>query len=364
MRKTTKNNLITFAGTVVLCVTFGILNQAGILNSMTSGLLEPIGIYVIMAISLNLVVGVLGELSLGHAGFMCIGAFSSATVSQILVNMGTVPTWLAFTVAIIVGAIFAAILGILIGIPVMRLRGDYLAIVTLGFGEILKSLFNNIYITSDKNGLHFGFTKPPENIDAETKVELLRGPKGTSAPELTNFWVVAAVLIVCLFILLMFIDSKSGRACQAVRDNYIAAQSVGINVTKFRLMAFTLSAAIAGAAGALYAHSISNMLPKKFDYNLSILILVYVVLGGLGSLRGSIIATIILYAIPEVLRIVNQNIIQYRMLIYAIILIFLMLWKNAPFFIHMREKIAASGFVQNIKNKFRKKDKTSGGAEA
>lgn len=358
MRKVTKNNLITFGGTTVLLAVLGILMAMGKLNNMVSGLTVTIGIYIIASTSLNLTVGVLGELSLGHAGFMCIGAFSSATVSQMLMNVGGVPQWLTFTLAILFGAVCAAIMGVLIGIPVMRLRGDYLAIVTLGFGEIMKSLFNNIYLTQDVNGLHFGFTNPPQNIDAATKVEILRGPMGTSAPGLTNFWVVAAVLLVCLLILMMFIDSKSGRACMAVRDNYIAAQSVGINVTKFRLMAFTLSAAIAGVAGALYMHSLSNMLPKKFDYNLSILILVYVVLGGLGSLRGSIIATIILYALPELLRNINQEIVNARMLIYAIILIFLMLWKNAPFFINLREKIKA---------KFKKDkaaDVTSGGAEA
>lgn len=360
MKKTTKNNLITFGGTLILCVVLGILMQAGKLNSMTMGLMVTIGIYIIASTSLNLTVGVLGELSLGHAGFMCIGAFSSATVSQILINNAGAPNWLAFTLAILFGALMAAIFGFLIGIPVMRLRGDYLAIVTLGFGEILKSLFNNIYITSDKNGLHFGFTNPPKNIDTATKLEILRGPKGTSAPDLTNFWVVAAVLLICLIILMTFIDSKSGRACMAVRDNYIAAQSVGINVTKFRLMAFTLSAAIAGAAGALYMHSLANMLPKKFDYNMSILILVYVVLGGLGSLRGSIIATIVLYAIPELLRGINQEIVNYRMLIYAIILICLMLWKNAPVFINMREKIKAK--FKNKKNEAA--DLTSGGAEA
>ncbi len=358
MRKVTKNNLITFAGTAVLCVVMGILMQSGKLNSMVSGMLVLIGIYIIMSTSLNLTVGVLGELSLGHAGFMCVGAYSSAVVSQLLIEAGGVPTWLAFTLAILVGAVCAAVMGVLIGIPVMRLRGDYLAIVTLGFGEIIKSLFNNIYITKDVNGVHFGFTNPPQNIDAASKVEILGGPKGTSAPPLTNFWIVTAVLLICLFILMMFIDSKSGRACMAVRDNYIAAQSVGLNVTKFRLMAFTLSASIAGAAGALYIHAVANMLPKKFDYNLSILILVYVVLGGLGSLRGSIIATIVLYAIPEALRGINQNIVKYRMLIYAVILIFLMLWKNAPFFIGLRERIKA----RFLKNK--PTDATSGGAEA
>lgn len=358
MRKVTKNNLITFGGTAVLLAVMGILMMNGALNNMTRSLMVTIGIYTIASISLNLTVGVLGELSLGHAGFMCIGAYSSATVSKLLLNISSIPSWLTFALAIVFGALIAAIMGFLIGIPVMRLRGDYLAIVTLGFGEIMKVLFNNIYITYDKLGLHFGFTSAPEEIDPDTKLEILRGPKGTSAPSLTNFWAVAAVLLICLLILMMFIDSKSGRACMAVRDNYIAAQSVGINVTKFRLMAFSLSAAIAGVAGALYIHSLDNVLPTKFDYNLSILILVYVVLGGLGSLRGSIIATIVLYALPEILRNINQEIYNYRMLFYAVILILLMLWKNAPFFISLRERIRA-----RLKKDGKTVDITSGGAE-
>ena len=362
MRKETKNNLMTFGGTAVLLVVMGILMMNGMLNYTTQGLMLLIGIYVIASISLNLTVGILGELSLGHAGFMCIGAFSSAAVSRMLLDVAGLPSWAAFTIAILFGAVLAAVMGFLIGIPVMRLRGDYLAIVTLGFGEIMKVMFNNIFLTYDKSGLHLGFSSAPQNIDEDTKLEILRGPMGTSAPSLTNYWTVAAVLLVCLLILMLFIDSKSGRACMAVRDNYIAAQSVGISVSKFRLMAFTLSAAIAGVSGALYMHSLSNMLPSKFDYNLSILILVYVVLGGLGSLRGSIIATIVLYALPEMLRNVNQDIYSYRMLFYAVILIILMLWKNAPFFIALREKLAAK-----IKNKIKKNDSsadiTSGGAE-
>ena len=354
MRKETKNNLITFGGTAALFIVMAVLSSVGALSSSMTGILPTVGIYVILAISLNLTVGVLGELSLGHAGFMCIGAYTAGTISLICrdtIQIG----WLRFAVALIAGGIMAAVFGILIGIPVLRLRGDYLAIVTLGFGEIIKSIVGNIFIVSDKNGLHFGFINAPGDVDNDTKTELLRGPRGMSPPRDTTVWIGVIVLLIALIILMNFIDSRSGRACKAVRDNYIAAQSVGINVTKFRLLAFTLSAAIAGVAGGLYAHSLSNISATKFDYNLSILILVFVVLGGLGSMRGSIIATIILYALPELFL---RDLGNYRMLIYAIILILIMLWKNAPFFIGLRERIM---------NKLKKNDSTadisSGGAE-
>lgn len=358
MRKQTLNNLITFGVSAVVFITMAILSSSGALanNNKLNGLLTLIGIHIILAVSLNLTVGVLGELSLGHAGFMCIGAFTSGTIAQILeINAAGCPAWLKLTICLVLSGIMAAIFGILVGIPVMRLRGDYLAIVTLGFGEIIKSLANNIYLTEDVNGLHFGFTKAPENVDSATAKQLLRGPIGMSAPQGTTIWSVVIVLIITLFVLMTFIDSKSGRACMAVRDNYIAAQSVGINVTKFRLMAFALSAAFAGVAGALYAQEVPTLAFKKFDYNYSIQILVFVVLGGLGSIRGSIIATIILYSLPELFR----GLQKYRMLIYAIVLILIMLWQNAPFCIRLREKIAVSKPIMKIKSIFRRN--TAGG---
>ncbi len=359
MRKETKNNLITFGGTSVLFIVLAILASAGALPNAMVGILPTMGTYVILALSLNLTVGILGELSLGHAGFMCVGAYTSGAVSMILRNTVDV-TWVRFAIALIVGGVMAAVFGILIGIPVLRLRGDYLAIVTLGFGEIIKSIAGNIFLISDKNGLHFGFINAPSGIDEATKEEILRGPRGMSPPRDTTVWIVVIVLLISLIVLMTFIDSKSGRACKAVRDNYIAAQSIGINVTKYRLMAFTVSAAIAGVAGGLYAHTFSNISATKFDYNLSILILVFVVLGGLGSLRGSIIATIILYALPELFL---RSLGNFRMLIYAIILIAMMLFNNAPFFINLRKRVMASAFMTNLKNKFKKKEKTAGGAE-
>ena len=358
MRKETKNNLITFGGTAVLFIVLAVLASAGVLSSSLTGILPTVGVYVILAVSLNLTVGVLGELSLGHAGFMCIGAFTSGTVSLIF-RESMQPGWLRFAIALIAGGIMAAVFGILIGIPVLRLRGDYLAIVTLGFGEIIKSIAANIFLVSDKNGLHFGFINAPKDIDKDTGKELLNGPLGMSPPRDTTIWIVVIVLLAALIILMNFVDSKSGRACRAVRDNYIAAQSVGINVTKYRLMAFTLSAAIAGIAGGLYAHSLSNISASKFDYNLSILILVFVVLGGLGSMRGSIIATIILYALPELFL---RDLGNFRMLIYAIILILIMLWKNAPFILNFKKRIVASSFVQRFINKLEKIEPTAGGA--
>ncbi len=357
MKKTTSNNLITIIGTAIIFVVMGILAGEGILPHKISGLIVPIGIYVILAISLNLTVGVLGELSLGHAGFMCVGAYVSGAFS-LLFQEAIPQVWLRFALALIIGGVAAAVMGVAIGVPVLRLHGDYLAIVTLGFGEIMRSLANNFYLVMDKNGLHFSIAKAVENVDEETKKNILSGPLGVKAPQDTNVWVVTAVLLVCLVVLMNFINSKSGRACMSVRDNYIAAQSVGINVTKFRLMAFVLSAAIAGVAGGLYSHSITQVVSKKFDYNLSILILVFVVLGGLGSLRGSVIATIVLYALPELFREVGD----YRMLIYAIVLICMMIWSNAPFFISLRERIGATEFAKKVKSVFKKKSKT-GGAE-
>ncbi|MGN0679824.1 MAG: branched-chain amino acid ABC transporter permease [Oscillospiraceae bacterium] len=357
MKKTTLNNLITFVGAAAVFVLLGILSGAGVLSNKISGLIVPIGIYVILAISLNLTVGVLGELSLGHAGFMCVGAYVSGAFS-LLFQEAIPQVWLRFTLALIIGGVAAAIMGVAIGVPVLRLRGDYLAIVTLGFGEIMRSIANNIYLVMDKNGVHFSIAKAVENVDAETKKTIMAGPLGIKAPQDTNVWIVTAVLLICLVVLMNFINSKAGRACMSVRDNYIAAQSVGINITKYRLMAFVLSAAIAGVAGGLYSHSITQVVSKKFDYNLSILILVFVVLGGLGSLRGSIIATIILYALPELFREVGD----YRMLIYAVVLIGMMIWSNAPFFIQFRERIAATAFAKKVKSIF-KKQKTAGGAE-
>lgn len=346
MKKTTINNIITCGIVLVFFVVCGILSSAGILGSKFSGLLIPIGIYIILAVSLNLTVGILGELSLGHAGFMCVGAYVGGVFSILTQDTITVPL-IRIIIAIIIGGIAAAVFGFLIGIPVLRLRGDYLAIVTLGFGEIIKSIANNIYIAKDVNGVHFSFASPVSGTDAATVTDVFKGAQGIKAPQDTTLMLVVVVLMICLIVIMNLVDSKTGRACMAIRDNYIAAQSVGINVTKYRLIAFVVSAAIAGVAGVLYSHSLAVLAPKKFDYNFSILILVFVVLGGLGSMRGSVIATVVLYALPEIFRELGD----YRMLIYAIVLIVMMLFNNAPYFVSLRERIAALPLFQKLKPK-------------
>ncbi len=290
-----------------------------------------------MAVSLNLVVGVLGELSLGHAGFMCVGAYAGSFFSVLMQDVITT-TWIRFTLSFVVAAIASAIMGILIGIPVLRLKGDYLAIVTLAFGEIIKSVVNVIYVGKDSSGLHIAMSSANLNLD-EDGVIILKGPQGiTGTPKNSTFLIGFILVMITLIIANHLIDSRTGRAIMSIRDNRIAAESIGIDVTRYKLMVFTISAAIAGCAGVLYSHNIAALTANtnNFGYNMSIMILVYVVLGGLGNIRGSVIAAAILYALPELLR----GLSDYRMLIYSIILIVMMVVNNGTFFVQLREKIS------------------------
>ena len=337
MNKTTKNNLINYGLVLVLFVIVEILSATGNLSNLLMGLMVPLCVYTIASISLNLVVGFSGELSLGHAGFMCVGAYSSALFSHVASDIPQVPR---FILAILVGAAVAAVFGVIIGIPVLRLRGDYLAIVTLAFGEIIKNVINVLYIAKDENGFHFAISDGNKIELSEDGIWLINGAKGIAKiPHLSSFTAGVIMILVILFIVYNFVNSRTGRAVMAIRDNRIAAESVGINITKFKLMAFTISAAIAGAGGVLYAHNLSTVTatPTNFGYNMSIMILVFVVLGGMGSFRGSIIAAVILTLLPEVLR----GLKDYRMLIYSIVLIVMMLFNWAPKCIEMRQRIAA-----------------------
>lgn len=344
MNKTTKSNLITYGLVIVVYLIVQILVSTGSISSLMKGLLVPLCVYVIAAISLNLVVGISGELSLGHAGFMCVGAYSSAFFS-VLVGDG-LPALVRFLLAILIGAAVAALFGILIGIPVLKLRGDYLAIVTLAFGEIIKNLMNVLYIGRDSKGLHFSVTDTSGlNMGPDGKV-IVKGALGiTGTPKNSTFTIGVILILIALFIILNLINSRSGRAIMAIRDNRIAAESIGINVTKYKLMAFSISAALAGVAGALYAHNLATLTVKKFDYNTSILILVFVVLGGIGNIRGSIIAAVLLTVLPEVLR----GLSDYRMLIYAVVLIAMMLFNWAPAAIDWRAKVKAKLKSKKVK---------------
>ncbi len=339
INKTTKSNLITYGMVIVMFVIMQALVSAGRISSLLQGLLVPLCAYIILAVSLNLTVGILGELSLGHAGFMCVGAFTSAFFSKCMAE--AIPAaGVRYVIALLIGAASAGICGILIGIPVLRLKGDYLAIVTLAFGEIIKNIVNILFIGRDENGFHFS-TKDTLSLGLSMDGEVIvNGPQGiTGTPKDSTFAIGMVLILITLFIVLNLIHSRSGRAIMAIRDNRIAAESIGINITKYKLMAFSVSAALAGVAGVIYAHNLATLTaqPKNFGYNMSIMILVFVVLGGIGNIRGSVIAAIVLTLLPELLR----GLSDYRMLIYAVVLIAMMLFNWSPKAIAWREQYAA-----------------------
>ncbi|HKM33283.1 MAG TPA: branched-chain amino acid ABC transporter permease [Lachnospiraceae bacterium] len=326
--KTKEKNLTTYVMLIVTYIIVEILILSGVLSYQLQGILVPVCTYVIMAISLNLVVGILGELSLGHAGFMCVGAFLGGSFS-ICMEQAIPNGFIRFLLALLVGAISAGIIGFLIGMPVLRLNGDYLAIVTLAFGEIIKNLVNLVYLGYDSKGLHFSMNDLASLNMEEDGVLAIKGAQGvTGMPTVANFTVGLILILFTVFIITNLVKSRDGRAIMSIRDNQIAAESVGINITKYKLMAFTISASLAGMAGAFYAHNFSNIkaTTNNFGYNMSIMILVFVVLGGIGNIKGSIIAATILTLLPEVLRFMSQ----YRMLVYAIVLIVMMLFNWSP----------------------------------
>ena len=331
LKKTTKIDFATYFGVILVFVVTLLLQNSGMLNRKAMGLLVPICCYMSMAVSLNLTVGILGELSLGHAGFMSVGAFSGIIAAQSL--MDAIPSAaVRLAVAMIVGAVFAAITGLIVGTPVLRLQGDYLAIVTLAFGEIIKDLINCLIVGYDSNGLHFIFNPTGDKTIDDLGLDsagyaIIKGAQGATGTKTIAGLTAGFILVmVTLIIVLNLTRSRAGRAIMAIRDNPIAAQSVGLNLTKYKLMAFVTSAALAGGAGALYGLNFSNLVSSKFDFNTSILILVFVVLGGLGNMWGSIIAAAVLTVLPEALR----GFADYRMLIYAIVLIVVMLATNSP----------------------------------
>ena len=341
MSKASLTNYLTYAMVILAFVILQVMGANGGLSSTMKGQLVPICAYVVMTLSLNLTVGVLGELSLGHAGFMSVGAFAGAVASTALQSI--IPTaGLRLAVAMILGALFAGLAGIIIGIPVLRLNGDYLAIVTLAFGQIIKSLVENLYIGMDSMGMHFSFLNNTIKLEQGGRM-ILSGPMGIPGiTKLSSFTAGFILVMVALIVIFNLVNSRAGRAILALRDNRIAAESVGIQVTKYKMMAFVTSAALAGAAGTLFALGQNTIIASKFDFNTSILILVFVVLGGQGRMWGSIIAAAALTVLPELLREFND----YRMLVYAVVLILVMLATNNPslanFFAGLRGKKPAS----------------------
>ena len=301
-----KKNIFTALFALAVYGVIFALAQAGALSRHFQSLLVPVGVNIILAVSLNLTVGFLGELTLGHAGFMSVGAYAGCLFTL----NSTLPMAIKFPLGMLVGGLVAALFGVIIGIPALRLKGDYLAIVTLAFGEIIRSVVTNLSFTGGAGGLK--------------KIE--------KASTFTIVFIVAAITVV---IISNLVKSRHGRAICAIRDNVIAAESAGINVVYYKLLAFTVAAFFAGVAGVLYGHNLGILKPDTFDFNKSIEILVIVVLGGMGSIRGSILSAIIVTVLPEVLR----GMEDYRMLAYAIVLIAIMLLNASPRFAALKNRL-------------------------
>lgn len=327
--KKTRHDFVTYGLVILAFIAVSFMQANHMIPRMIAGQLVPICAYIVMAISLNLVVGVAGDLSLGHAGFMSVGAYTGIVAAMSLAE--AVPNdGIRLVIALLVGAASAALAGFIIGIPVLRLSGDYLAIVTLAFGEIIKEVVTCLIVGVDERGIHALFNLTGKlTVDdlglTETGFAIIKGAQGAAGTEtISSFFAGFLLVMVALVVVLNLVRSRTGRAILAVRDNRIAAESVGISTTKYRMITFVVSAALAGAAGALFGNSFSQLSATKFDFNMSILILVFVVLGGLGNMRGSIVAAAVLTILPEALR----QFSDYRMLVYAIVLIIVMIATN------------------------------------
>ena len=315
--------MATYAVIIAVYILFTVMINNKTMPRTLKGQLIPICCWIVMAVSLNLVVGISGELSLGHAGFMSIGAFTGIIISGWLLNGFQMENGsLRLLLAIIGAGLIAGIAGALIGIPVLRLRGDYLAIVTLAFGEIIKNLINCLYVTVEGRGLNVGFLN--SNVAGTM---LVNGPMGAVKVKTISTFTAGFLLIMfTLIVVLNLVNSRPGRAIMAARDNRIAAEATGVNITKYKMMAFVTSAVLAGMAGALYGLNMAKLSPTKFGFNESINVLVFVVLGGIGNISGSIVSAVALTILPEELRFLQEN----RMLAYAVLLIIVMLVVNNP----------------------------------
>ena len=344
--KSKRTNLVTFLVVIVAYAVMQTLYSLGLLSNSLKGQLIPICTYIVLAVSLNLVVGISGELSLGHAGFMGVGAFTGIVAAAVAQGSVDNPI-IRLIIAMVAGGVMAGIMGGLIGIPVLRLRGDYLAIVTLAFGEILKNVIGNLYVGLDADGLRVALSEEGVRLADGGKMILSGSLGATGITKIASFPVGFALIMLTLFVVLNIINSKEGRAIKAIRDNRIAAESVGIDVMTFKMKAFVLSAFLAGMAGALYGLNYSSVMASKFNFNTSINILIYVVLGGMGNILGSIISATVLYILPEAMRALED----YRMILYAVVLIVVMLCTWSPKFKGMIQTVVVS-----IKDKF-KKDK-------
>ena len=309
---------------------YAVMSLTGGAKTADLYLLEKMAIAIILAVSLGMVVGFLGELSLGHAGFMCVGAYLGGKVAVLLepVLGNSLPTLL---ISIVVGGLVAALAGLVIGLPALRLRGDYLAIVTLAFGEIVRSLFMNA----------------PEKF--------FGGTLGLETPRFKKDYLCIIAFVFVLITIAVtqnLLHSKHGRAVTAIRDNEIAARAMGINITKYKLLVFMISSFFAGVAGVLFSYSNYRIQSANFDYNYSIEILVMVVLGGIGSINGSIVAAaLITFLNVKLQTMLTGDLAVLQNLLYALILIVIVVYKNAPALKSFREKYNFKNFVALFKKK-------------
>ncbi|MBS9775601.1 MAG: branched-chain amino acid ABC transporter permease [Fusobacterium sp.] len=313
------NYIVCFLLLLGLYIFLGSMVNSSVFSRYQTSVLILICINVILAVSLNITVGCLGQITIGHAGFMSVGAYTAALVSKSAILSG-IPNYI---VALIIGGIVAGIVGIIIGIPALRLNGDYLAIITLGFGEIIRVLIEYFDFTGGSQGL--------------------RG-----IPRVNNFHIIYWIMVVSVILMYSIMTSRHGRAVLAIREDEIASSASGINTTYYKTFAFTLSAIFAGIAGGIYAHNLGILGAKQFDYNYSINILVMVVLGGMGSFTGSILAAIVLTFLPEMLR----EFADYRMILYSLILIFMMIFR--PKGLLGRNEFQLSKVLNWIEKKFKK----------
>ncbi len=308
-KKQIKQFIISF---VIALAIYGIMMfciQSGIITYYWSGILITACINIVLATSLNLASGYLGQLTLGHAGFMSVGAYVSALCSIYL--------QLPFVLSLLVGSLVACVIGILIGIPTLRLKGDYLCIITLAFNEIIRVIMLNLHITNGAKGL-------------------------MGIPANTDFTAAFISVVVTIYVIYSIVKSRHGRAIISIREDETASELAGIHTFYYKILAFAISAFFAGLAGGLYAHYMGMLVPKTFDYNKSVEILVMVVLGGLGNLKGSVIAAIVLTILPEYLRAFSE----YRMLLYAVVLIAAMILKSKNVMPYIKEKLSKKKHVE------------------
>ncbi len=297
--------IINVIGILVLFIGLYGLFQSNVLGTRTSyikGIFTTACYTIILVTSLNLLVGFMGEFSLGHAGFMSVGAYASAILTNSLYDYG-MPKLLLFIIALLVGGAAAACMGVLVGIPALRLRGDYLAIVTVAFAEIIRVAFCNFAVTGS-------------------------GRTMSGIAKLSDFYWCYWAMVICVAVMYMYTRSRFGRTVIAIREDYIAASASGINVTYYKVLNFTISAFFAGIGGAMYAHYMTAMIPTNFNFMYSAEMLTEVIIGGTGSLTGSIIGAAFLSALPEAMR----QFSIYRILAYSVVLVLVMIFKPGGIF--------------------------------